>query len=121
MPMKRMTWICAAGYFVSYAATVQFPPIYSPQNDIKVDHYVAIRMRDGVNLYADVYRPVREGKYPVIVSRTPYSTQRAPSAYEEPMFFARRGYVFVFQGVRGRHESEGKWEPFRSDSEDDYD
>jgi hypothetical protein len=33
------------------------------------------------------------------------------------MFFAQRGYVFVFQDVRGRHESEGKWEPFRNDIE----
>jgi hypothetical protein len=47
-------------------------------------------MRDGVTLYADVYRPVKDGKYPVLVSRTPYSTERAPSAYEEPLFFARR-------------------------------
>jgi putative CocE/NonD family hydrolase len=116
-----MTWICAAVFFGAYAASVQFPVIYPPQNDVTVDHYVAIRMRDGVNLYADVYRPTREDKYPVIVSRTPYSTQRAPSAYEEPVFFARRGYVFVFQDVRGRHESEGKWEPFRNDIEDGYD
>src|SRR3989441_11946884 len=47
--------------------------------------------------------------------------ERAPSAYEEPLFFARRGYVFVYQDVRGRHESEGKWEPFRNDIEDGYD
>ena len=36
-------------------------------------------------------------------------------------FFARRGFVYVFQDVRGRHESEGKWEPFRNDIEDGYD
>src|SRR6185503_16146604 len=78
-------------------------------------------MRDGVTLFADVYRPVKGGKYPVLVSRTPYSTERAPSAYEEPLFFARRGYVFIYQDVRGRHESEGKWEPFRNDIEDGYD
>ena len=68
----------------------------------------AIPMRDGVKLYADVYRPVAAGKYGVIVCRTPYSTQRAPISYEEPVFFSSRGFVYVFQDVRGRHESEGK-------------
>jgi hypothetical protein len=86
-----------------------------------MDNLVPVPMRDGVKLYADVYRPAAEGKYPVIVSRTPYSTERAPSSHEAPIFFSRRGYVYVFQDVRGRHESEGKWEPFRNDIEDGYD
>ncbi len=111
--------LCGAGLHA--APPVRFAEVYPPTNEIKVDHRVATRMRDGVVLYSDVYRPVKEGKYPVLVSRTPYSTERAPSAYEEPLFFARRGYVFVYQDVRGRHESEGKWEPFRDDIEDGYD
>ena len=37
------------------------------------------------------------------------------------MYFSRRGYVYVFQDVRGRHESDGRWEPFRDDIEDGYD
>jgi hypothetical protein len=78
-------------------------------------------MRDGAMLYADVYRPVGQGKYPVLVSRTPYSTERAPSAYEAAVYFARRGYVFVFQDVRGRHESDGKWDPYRNEIWDGYD
>ncbi len=78
-------------------------------------------MRDGVVLYADVYLPVGEGKYPVLVSRTPYSTERAPNAWTAPVWFARRGYVYVFQDVRGRHESEGTWEPYRHEMEDGYD
>lgn len=103
------------------AAQVVFPPAYPPTNDVVVDNLVAVPMRDGVKLYADVYRPAKPGKYPVIVCRTPYSTERYPSAYEAAVFFAQRGYVFVFQDVRGRHESEGKWEPFRNDIEDGYD
>ena len=116
-----MTQGLAVALTGSAASNVKFPEIYPPANDVAVDHRVAIPMRDGVILYADVYRPIRNGKYPVLVSRTPYSTQRYPSAYEEPLFFARRGYVFVFQDVRGRHESEGKWEPFRNDIKDGYD
>ena len=35
--------------------------------------------------------------------------------------FAQRGYVYVFQDVRGRHESEGVWVPFVNDEKDAYD
>jgi putative CocE/NonD family hydrolase len=102
-------------------AEVMFPASRPPSNDIRLENHVAVPMRDGVTLYADVYRPAGDGKYPVLVSRTPYSTERFPSAYAAPVFFARRGYVFVFQDVRGRHESEGKWDPFRNEQEDGYD
>ena len=33
---------------------------------------VAIRMRDGVTLRADIYRPKADGKFPVVLTRTPY-------------------------------------------------
>jgi putative CocE/NonD family hydrolase len=92
-----------------------------PRNDITVQHRVPVPMRDGVILYADVFRPVGEGKHPVLVSRTPYSTERYPSSYRSAVYFSRRGYAYVFQDTRGRHESEGKWEPFRNDIEDGYD
>jgi putative CocE/NonD family hydrolase len=97
------------------------PPEVPPRNDIHVDNRVAIPMRDGVVLYADVYRPVGEGRFPVLVSRTPYSTERFPAAYEAAVYFSRRGYVYVFQDVRGRHESDGRWEPFFDDEKDGYD
>ncbi len=105
----------------SPAGAYEFPTSPEPSNDIWLDNRVAIPMRDGVVLYADVYRPAAEGRYPVIVSRTPYSTERAPSSYTAAAFFAQRGYAYVFQDVRGRHESEGRWEPFRDDIEDGYD
>jgi putative CocE/NonD family hydrolase len=99
----------------------KFSESYPPTNDIVMENLVPVPMRDGVKLYADIYRPAKPGKYPVLVSRTPYSTERYPAAYSDAVFFARRGYAFVYQDVRGRHESEGKWEPFRDDIEDGYD
>jgi uncharacterized protein len=102
-------------------ARVRFPADPGPRNDIAVDNRVPIRMRDGVTLYADVYRPVGDGKYPVLLSRTPYSTERFPTAYDAAVYFAQRGYVYVFQDIRGRHESEGRWEPFFDDEKDGVD
>lgn len=100
---------------------VHFPEAVAPRNDIQVENRVAVPMRDGVTLYADIYRPVQAGRYPVLVSRTPYSTERYPIGYQAAVYYAQRGYAYVFQDVRGRHESEGKWEPFRNDIEDGYD
>ncbi|MBI3694023.1 MAG: CocE/NonD family hydrolase [Acidobacteria bacterium] len=119
--MERGAWMVTLAALALSAAEVQFPAPRPPSNEIKLENLVPIPMRDGVILYADVYRPAKEGKYPVLVSRTPYSTERYPSAYEQAVFFSRRGYVFVYQDVRGRHESEGHWEPFRNDIEDGYD
>jgi putative CocE/NonD family hydrolase len=107
---------------VQPAAAVTFPPPDVPvRNDIVLENRVPIPMRDGVALSADVYRPVGSERHPVIVSRTPYSTERYPAAYEAAVYFSRRGYVYVFQDVRGRHESDGRWEPFRDDERDGYD
>ena len=102
-------------------AQIDFPPSRPPSHDIVVGNKVAVPMRDGTVLYADVYRPKNEGKYPVLVSRTPYSTERSPSAYNAAVFFARRGYAYVFQDVRGRHQSEGKWDAYRDNIDDGYD
>ena len=33
---------------------------------------VSMKTRDGVKLYADIYRPKADGKFPVILMRTPY-------------------------------------------------
>jgi putative CocE/NonD family hydrolase len=97
------------------------PAVDSPVSElIRIDSLVPVPMRDGVKLYADVYRPRREGKFPVLVTRTPYGVQR-DGMHEHKVQFAQRGYAVVVQDVRGRYQSEGKWEPFRSEAEDGYD
>ena len=92
----------------------------APKERITIDAHVAIPMRDGVKLYGDVYRPNRDGKFPVIVIRTPYGVQR-DGASTSPIAFARQGYVAMMIDVRGRFESEGNWDPFRDEANDGYD
>ena len=103
------------------ATRVQFPAPVAPRNDIQIENRVPVRMRDGVTLYADVYRPVGDGRHPVLVSKTPYSTERFPAAYEAAVYFSQRGYVYAYVDVRGRHESDGVWEPFFNSAQDSYD
>lgn len=81
---------------------------------------MAVPMRDGTILYADVYLPVKPGKYPTIVTRTPYGLQR-DGVHQTMTKFAQNGYAVVVQDVRGRYESDGKWEPFRDEAKDGYD
>ena len=38
----------------------------------RIERDLAVPMRDGVVLRADVYRPEQGGPYPVLVMRTPY-------------------------------------------------
>lgn len=87
---------------------------------IRIERHLAVPMRDGVKLYGDLYRPRAEGKYPVLIVRTPYGVQR-DGVHEPMMKFAQRGYAVFIQDTRGRYESEGKWEPFRTEAEDGYD
>jgi hypothetical protein len=76
--------------------------------------------RDGVTLYADVYRPEPEGKYPVLVVRTPYDKSQ-DMALTEKDYFPPRGYVVVVQDTRGRLSSEGEFYPFIHEAQDGYD
>lgn len=90
-----------------------------------VEKHLAIRMRDGTMQYADVYRPALEGKalegqWPTILERTPYNKDRM-SYSVNGRYFAKRGYVYVVNDVRGRWASEGKFEFLRNEADDGYD
>lgn len=79
---------------------------------------VRAKMRDGVELIADVYRPRAEGRFPVLVERTPYDRKGEAVMARE---LAAHGYVVVLQDTRGRYESGGEFYPFMYESQDGYD
>jgi putative CocE/NonD family hydrolase len=87
---------------------------------VRIQRHLATPMRDGVKLYGDLYRPARDGKFPVLVIRTPYGVQR-DGVHENLIKFAQHGYAVFVQDVRGRYESEGKWDPFRAEGPDGHD
>jgi uncharacterized protein len=90
--------------------------------EVTLQRNVSCRMRDGVSLYADVYRPAGEGPFPVILMRLPYDkTQAETINYSHPSWYAQRGYMVVVQDVRGSWASEGVFTPFLSEAEDGYD
>lgn len=103
------------------AAAFAAPGSDRPITDrVSIVSNIAVPMRDGAKLYADLYRPAREGRFPVLVVRTPYGKQR-DGMHETKIQFAQRGYAVLVQDARGRYESEGKWDPFRYEGPDGYD
>ncbi len=82
-------------------------------------HDYRIPMRDGKHLYTVVYTPRDTSqKYPILMMRTPYSVSPYnPKAMRGSLgpnkYFAREGYIFVYQDVRGRFLSEGEFENMR--------
>ena len=102
--------------------TLSYPfqePISHPE--IVVER-VMVPMRDGVALRSHIYRPVAQGRYPVLLLRGPYdmnaTLDKAPTLLRE---LARRGYVGVAQDVRGRFGSEGEFIALVNEHEDTFD
>jgi len=95
------------------------PAVVAAQNqETIVEHSVAAKMRDGVMLRADIYRPKTDGKFPVLLVRTPYDKTGETNF---GLKAAARGYVVIAQDVRGRFTSEGEWYTFKNESRDGYD
>jgi putative CocE/NonD family hydrolase len=87
-------------------------------NEVAIERDLPVRMRDGVTLRADICRPKADGKFPVLLTRTPYDKK---AVIDFCVKAAARGYVVVAQDVRGRYASEGEWYPFKYESQDGYD
>ncbi|MBM3458921.1 MAG: CocE/NonD family hydrolase, partial [Armatimonadetes bacterium] len=88
--------------------------------DVAMNLDVRVPMRDGVTLSADLYLPKGRGPFPVVLTRTPYGNNM-DSLIEKARRLANRGYAVVLQDTRGRWDSEGSYEPLRTDGEDGYD
>jgi putative CocE/NonD family hydrolase len=113
----RKPLLFAALALVTFASAFAQEKPEAPQEDYVKAHYTKyeyrIPMRDGAKLFTSVYVPKdMSTTYPIMVDRTPYSV--AP--YGEDQYkktlgpsdeFEKAGYIFVYQDVRGRYESEG--------------
>lgn len=91
-----------------------------PEHEVHIQLDLRIPMRDGVRLYAVLYCPVKGEPFPVLLIRSPYSTQH-PRYIDWAMRFAKNGYAVIMQDSRGRYESEGTWRPYIDETNDGYD
>jgi len=79
---------------------------------------VSIPMEDGIKLSGDLYLPGAQGKFPVILIRTPYDKGDLSAVGE---VFASARYAVLIQDVRGQGKSEGAFYPFMSEKKDGLD
>src|SRR6267378_2377562 len=59
-----------------------------------IENGVRMKMRDGVSLVADIYKPKSEGKFPVLLERTPYDRKGDSDMGHE---LSSHAYVVVLQ------------------------
>jgi predicted acyl esterase len=128
-----------------------YPVIISDVNSIRdkviIDTNVSILMSDGVKLAANVYRPAKEGSFPVIMSFTAYDKDKGPEEYPpvlkasyltdfdlgsftvspwttwegpDPAFWTGHGYVVIQVDSRGFFDSEGRASLFDEQNTRDF-
>ena len=89
--------------------------------DFIAEKDVAVTMRDGIVLRADVLRPRQAGRFPVLVYRTPYGKEFALKDYTTFRHAAEHSYAVVVEDVRGRYASAGEFRPYENEAHDGYD
>ena len=99
-------------------AAVLSSPLQAQRNSAALDSLFdrreeRIAMRDGVHLFTVILTPKRQtAALPIIMSRTPYGTNGWGGTTNITVAFRELindGYVFVFQDIRGQHQSEGEF------------
>ncbi len=99
LAVAAVTWLAQSGQ--APAATPEF-----------TETRAMIPMRDGVKLHTVIFTPKKAAPpLPFLFMRTPYGVPANPrplisEPYKE---LVDEGYIFVFQDIRGRYESEGSF------------
>jgi putative CocE/NonD family hydrolase len=112
-PKTRTILFClvlmvALAMFALFAPSGQFPAAKPEFNVTRA----MIPMRDGVKLFTIVFTPKdASAPLPFLLMRTPYGAPESPrpltaEPYQE---LVEEGYIFVFQDIRGRYRSEGRF------------
>ncbi len=115
---------------------------YIAEDGIVCMQDVPVKMRDGVTIYVDIYKPEAEGKYPLLISWSfygkrpfdgqsewqimgvPPQTVSDMSKFEspDPGYWCRKGYAVANVDPRGIGHSEGNFVQFGTqDGKDGYD
>jgi uncharacterized protein len=88
-----------------------------------IEKNLRARMRDGIELATDVYRPSADGRYPVVLMRLPYNKEQPILLFlsGDILRIAQAGYAVVVQDCRGTFQSEGVFDPYFQEAEDGAD
>jgi len=112
---------------------------------IVIERDLELPMRDGVSLFANLFRPAADESYPAILSVTPYGKDKLPdrlamffmrlsgvkfgklncsrlTGFEspDPGYWVQQGYALLQADARGMHKSEGSAGVLRQQDAEDY-
>jgi predicted acyl esterase len=112
---------------------------------IAMERDLVVPMRDGVRLFADLFKPADDRAHPVVMSVTPYDKDKLPdrlatffmrlsgvkfgklncsrqTGFEapDPAYWVQQGYAVLQADVRGMHKSEGQAGVLRQQDAEDY-
>jgi len=92
---------------------------------IEIEKDVRVRLRDGVQIYVDIFRPDAEGEFPALVTWSAYGKEKQslsypPQVYESRFhdgnveaadyeFLVPRGYALLIPDPRGVGQSDGEY------------
>ena len=127
MPRSIPLVIIVFLFFVANAFSQAAIPAQTELAKYITDNYtkreVMIPVRDGIKLFTAIYEPKdKSQKYPLLLNRTPYTVSpygadKFRTTLGPDALFAKEGYIFVYQDVRGKTMSEGEFEDVRPDIE----
>lgn len=86
-----------------------------PEKDTRVSFKrteTMIPMRDGVKLFTVIFTPENQSEnLPILMERSPYGIKGTDSngLNRGEAELVKDGYIFVYQDIRGRHDSEGEF------------
>ena len=94
-------------------------------HNVTINKDVKIEMRDGVNLYTDIYIPSDTNHkpiydLPILLERTPYD-KKALNLTQRYNYFCQNGYIVIAQDCRGCYASEGELYFLTQEAEDGAD
>src|SRR3974390_32058 len=112
---------CVTVLLAAFGESLFAQPAPGGDSGMVTEHNVIIPMRDGAQLGAEILRPQRPGKFPVLVYRTPYGKDNALTEFTTFRHAVERGYAVVVQDVRGRYSSGGEFSPYQNEGRDGYD
>jgi len=115
---KRLLQILQMSLALCLAASLAFAGA-AKTYEVEVRANVMVPMRDGIPLSTNIFLPKAEGKWPVLLTRSPYG--KGDEKQGDGLYYAARGYVFVSQDCRGRGASKGQWQPFVNEAPDGQD
>jgi uncharacterized protein len=90
---------------------------------ITIEKNIKVRMRDGVELATDIYRPADGERLPTLVQRHPYDKEN-PAMRDlavDVLRVVQQGYAVVDQDTRGRYQSQGTFDPLFDEAQDGAD